>query len=386
MKIDDIPETKIDDEAPLHFTANHLPLPLEIQKEINPDCPICGAPNAKSESEEMQRRLRLANAGHALSQYSIGADYKKGSNGMPQDVKKACEFWMAAANQGLPEAELAIAFHFKEGKGVLQSYSEAKRRFEILVAQGNAIAQHSLGRFYQYGFGVAPDLQKAGDLFRLSAEQDYLPAVHDFSVWLDKQGNTAQSIDWNLKAANNERYLSKHQLAIAACQYMAARSLDFLYADKFLVPGESKLPIIRFWIDRAAKNGFTKAKDYLKWCEEKYVWSYCANCQKPAPTVACSACKAASYCSKKCQVQHWKAGHKIDCKSVPTDVVYPQMAAYSKYACAFCSTVFPALLCSGCMCAYYCGGECQKKHWTEKNHKNECKKIKRQTLQQAASS
>ena len=24
-------------------------------------------------------------------------------------------------------------------------------------------------------------------------------------------------------------------------------------------------------------------------------------------------CKAAWYCSKECQTQHWKAGHKIDC-------------------------------------------------------------------------
>ena len=28
----------------------------------------------------------------------------------------------------------------------------------------------------------------------------------------------------------------------------------------------------------------------------------------------CSQCKAASYCSKECQLKHWKSGHKQECK------------------------------------------------------------------------
>jgi len=31
---------------------------------------------------------------------------------------------------------------------------------------------------------------------------------------------------------------------------------------------------------------------------------------------ACTACGAAEYCNKDCQVKHWKAGHKKECKRI----------------------------------------------------------------------
>lgn len=33
----------------------------------------------------------------------------------------------------------------------------------------------------------------------------------------------------------------------------------------------------------------------------------------------CSRCKQACYCSKECQLQHWKNGHKKECKAVNVD-------------------------------------------------------------------
>ena len=44
----------------------------------------------------------------------------------------------------------------------------------------------------------------------------------------------------------------------------------------------------------------------------------CANCQisseRNESFKACARCKALHYCSKKCQVQHWKNGHTVNCK------------------------------------------------------------------------
>jgi hypothetical protein len=49
------------------------------------------------------------------------------------------------------------------------------------------------------------------------------------------------------------------------------------------------------------------------------IWKHiCANCgkerDKECALKQCARCKAFSYCSKECQVKHWKAGHKADCK------------------------------------------------------------------------
>lgn len=44
----------------------------------------------------------------------------------------------------------------------------------------------------------------------------------------------------------------------------------------------------------------------------------------------CSACKVARYCSKDCQVKHWKEEHKRSCKAVP---IFQKLAAidYTEY-------------------------------------------------------
>jgi hypothetical protein len=45
----------------------------------------------------------------------------------------------------------------------------------------------------------------------------------------------------------------------------------------------------------------------------------CAQCKQLFPKLhRCTRCKAVSYCSKQCQVAHWKAGHKEAC--IPKDV------------------------------------------------------------------
>jgi uncharacterized paraquat-inducible protein A len=40
----------------------------------------------------------------------------------------------------------------------------------------------------------------------------------------------------------------------------------------------------------------------------------CSFCEKPNPMNRCARCKQAMYCSKECQVSHWK-DHKSHCKA-----------------------------------------------------------------------
>lgn len=40
----------------------------------------------------------------------------------------------------------------------------------------------------------------------------------------------------------------------------------------------------------------------------------CSFCNKPNSNNACSKCKKMLYCSKECQINHWKKNHKIICK------------------------------------------------------------------------
>lgn len=47
----------------------------------------------------------------------------------------------------------------------------------------------------------------------------------------------------------------------------------------------------------------------------------CANCLKPA-TQRCSRCKIVWYCSRECQVEHYKKEHKLECKKLAEKQVH----------------------------------------------------------------
>eukprot|EP00985_Skeletonema_marinoi_P033328 scaffold41036_cov95-Skeletonema_marinoi.AAC.2 len=83
------------------------------------------------------------------------------------------------------------------------------------------------------------------------------------------------------------------------------------------IPGHSPIPKTLHWARRALKvdptNDFVIKFILMVENEAK---SHCTNCRKGAegsPLKRCVRCLGAWYCGKECQVQHWKAGHKLDC-------------------------------------------------------------------------
>jgi len=71
----------------------------------------------------------------------------------------------ARAEQGNASAQALLGRAYYEGLGVPEDYREAKRWFDLAVAQNQPDAMFFLGMMYEYGHGLMPDLQKAKDLF-----------------------------------------------------------------------------------------------------------------------------------------------------------------------------------------------------------------------------
>ena len=71
----------------------------------------------------------------------------------------------ARAEQGNASAQALLGRAYYEGLGVPKDYREAKRWFDLAVAQNQPDAMFFLGMMYEYGHGLMPDLQKAKDLF-----------------------------------------------------------------------------------------------------------------------------------------------------------------------------------------------------------------------------
>ena len=49
----------------------------------------------------------------------------------------------------------------EEGEGIARDMTAAARLYRIAAAKGNAVAQNSWGRMYQYGLGVDQDERRA---------------------------------------------------------------------------------------------------------------------------------------------------------------------------------------------------------------------------------
>lgn len=74
-----------------------------------------------------KRFNETANQGFDLSQFMMGQAYRCGVNkaGIEKDVKKACEFYLAAANKGHGAAQYNLAACYLLGEGLAQDLSQA---------------------------------------------------------------------------------------------------------------------------------------------------------------------------------------------------------------------------------------------------------------------
>lgn len=95
--------------------------------------------------------------------------------------------------------------------------------------------------------------------------------------------------------------------------------------------GYSHVPFCNWLRRRAEKRlNFSPEDDGNVFLDMKCsaVWrKICANCgnREKEKLMTCARCKSFSYCSKECQVEHWKAGHKIDCKAHWIEEFFPKI-------------------------------------------------------------
>jgi hypothetical protein len=96
------------------------------------------------------------------------------------------------------------------------------------------------------------------------------------------------------------------------------------------LPGYSHIPFCTWAL---AKGGQRVADLILvEPSFDNHAWkNVCASCGNEANSQdngkfkACARCKGFCYCSKKCQVEHWKAGHKVDCKGHWIEEFFPDL-------------------------------------------------------------
>ncbi|KAI9334515.1 hypothetical protein DFJ73DRAFT_790673 [Zopfochytrium polystomum] len=123
--------------------------------------------------------LKAAQLGYSPSQYKLGLCYEYGHLGLPVDPRRSIAWYTRAAEQGDPEAELALSGWYLTGAdGVLrQSDTEAYLWARKAADKGLAKAEYAVGYYVEHGVGVRADVDDARRWYLRAAGQGNKRAI-----------------------------------------------------------------------------------------------------------------------------------------------------------------------------------------------------------------
>ena len=132
-----------------------------------------------------------------------------------------------SAQEGNVMAQNGLGLLYKVGKGVPQSYGQAKKWFEEAAKQGHAEAQVNLGTLYLHGDAPPQSAQMALFWFSRSAEQGNATAFAQLGVmYAEARGvpqDFIQAYMWFLLAATNGDESSAERRDILATRMTSAQ-------------------------------------------------------------------------------------------------------------------------------------------------------------------
>jgi len=136
-------------------------------------CPLCRAPAATSEAEQLCRLQKQAGKGNAHAQVMLGDIYRDGRNGLKKSTKRAFQLYELAAAQGRAQGQSGLGECYDRGFGVQINFKTAAHWFRRAADQGYPSAQANFGTMFYHGKGVAQSYEEAAKWWRLSEAQGF---------------------------------------------------------------------------------------------------------------------------------------------------------------------------------------------------------------------
>ena len=294
------------------------------KSEIGIDkCPLCRESlHETSLAESAAQLMALAKRGVAWAQHNAGKGMFDGRNGFKKQEKAGLKWINKAAAQQYPSALYDLSDFYRDGLQSAIGKSQEKANELLLKAAnlGHGVSNSTLAKFYFDGMNGF-DKDPAEGFFRAS-----------FAFALDGSASNALFVGMyhhRELIPEPSPYLACYYLNIVtanenvggvACYFYTQALLELagsLYNGRFQTPGSNVVPAMFFWLRKSCDLGDSDALEQLKKWETREQ-SLCAHCFKKAQAQVnfkqCSNCNSQWYCSKECQVEAWKAGHKKDCK------------------------------------------------------------------------
>lgn len=158
------------------------------------------------------------------SAHSLAFMYMKGE-GVPEDERKAIDYWHIAADKGITQAQRIISQEYLTGEYLKQDNNKAKEYMEMAAEKGDPDAQFKLGQYYVSGLGFDDD-QKCFEWFMKAAEQGLVEAEYVVGGCYENEvgvkQNHSQANTWYQKAVKDGHKRAAYALGI---NYLEGRGI-----------------------------------------------------------------------------------------------------------------------------------------------------------------
>jgi len=121
--------------------------------------------------------------------------------GVPVDYAEAVRWFRGAAEAGFDWGQYNLANMYLRGDGVAEDRAEALRWYRAAAAQDHAKSLNMVARFFEEGWVVPRDPQRAAQLYAISAERGDFRGQFNLGVLLTGQGRIEDAVRWFREAA-----------------------------------------------------------------------------------------------------------------------------------------------------------------------------------------
>ena len=202
-----------------------------------------------------------------------GLGYYSG-NGVRQNYDKAIEYFLKAAEQGLPEAQASLGEMYREGRGVDRDYKESFKWYLKAAESGMPESQYNVGYMYYNGEGVEVSKEKAAEWFMKAADQGYAPAQNYLGkMFFLGEGlpvNEGEGIRLYKRSAAQGNENARSALKMIAEKALEAAKggdagLQFVVGGMYMLGDgfEQNYEEAVKWFEKAAAQGLVDAKFFL---------------------------------------------------------------------------------------------------------------------------
>jgi len=171
-----------------------------------------GCDDAQEALDALSGKSSRSSSGPGAEFYDQAESFRYGYEGK-EDIYKAFEYYLKAAEMGHAEAQYELAELYNEGEGVEEDKDKALQWYHKSAALGNADAQHQLGFCYFFGEGVEEDEAVGTEWYRKAAEQGHTQAQYCYAESLYEGSgvpqNQNEAREWFRKAIPGTRKLAE---------------------------------------------------------------------------------------------------------------------------------------------------------------------------------